>query len=79
MNTACGIIVEELKKESKPIESNDDIKKIATISSGSELIGSLISEAYEAIGKEGAITVEESKSNVTSIEIKEGYRVPYFL
>lgn len=77
MNTACGIIVEELKKESKPIESNDDIKKIATISSGSELIGSLISEAYEAIGKEGAITVEESKSNVTSIEIKEGYRVPF--
>lgn len=76
MNTAMNNIVEGLKDESKPIEGSEDIKKIATISSGSELIGDLITEAYDKIGKEGAIAIEESKSNKTSIEIKQGYRIP---
>ncbi len=76
MNTAMNNIVEGLKDESKPIEGSEDIKKIATISSGSNLIGDLITEAYDKIGKEGAIAIEESKSNKTSIEIKQGYRIP---
>lgn len=76
MDKAVTELVRLLKDESKKIESSEDIKKIATISSGSELIGNLISEAYDKIGKEGAITAEESKTNTTSIEIKEGYRVP---
>lgn len=76
MNTAMNNIIEGLKEESKPIEGSEDIKKIATISSGSNLIGDLITEAYDKIGKEGAIAIEESKSNKTSIEIKQGYRIP---
>lgn len=76
MNKAMENIIEGLKQESKPIENNEDIKKIATISSGSDLIGDLITEAYDKIGKEGAITIEESKINKTSIEIKQGYKIP---
>ena len=76
MNTAMSNIIEGLKSESKEVKDNEDIKKIATISSGSELIGSLITEAYDKIGKEGAIAIEESKTNKTSIEIKQGYRIP---
>lgn len=75
MMNATAKIVNGIKKQSKKIESSEDIKKIATISSGSDTIGSLIAEAYDTIGKDGAITVEESKSNTTSIEIKEGYKV----
>ena len=75
MMNATKRIVEGIKRQSKKIESSEDIKKIATISSGSDTIGSLIAEAYDTIGKDGAITVEESKSNTTSIEIKEGYKV----
>lgn len=75
MMNATARIVDGIKRQSKKIESSEDIKKIATISSGSDTIGSLIAEAYDTIGKDGAITVEESKSNTTSIEIKEGYKV----
>lgn len=75
MMKATSEIVKGIKRESKKIEDSEDIKKIATISSGSDTIGSLIAEAYDTIGKDGAITVEESKSNITSIEIKEGYKV----
>lgn len=76
MYNAVDSLVRLLKEDSKKIENSEDIKKIATISSGSDLIGSLIAEAYDKIGKDGAITAEESKTNKTSIEIKEGYRVP---
>lgn len=75
MNHVTKELVRLLKEESKNIDSNDDIKKIATISSGSEEIGSLISEAYEKIGKNGAITTEDSKTNKTTIDIKDGYRL----
>lgn len=75
MNYAAKELIKLLKDESKEISSDEDIRKIATISSGNDEIGSLIAEAYSKIGKNGAITTEESKTNKTTIEIKDGYRL----
>lgn len=75
MNTTAKKLVKMLKRESKEISNEGDIKKIATISSGSTEIGSLIAEAYSKIGKNGAITTEDSKTNNTTVEIKDGYRL----
>lgn len=75
MNFAAENLVRLLKEESKEVSSSEDIKKIATISSGNEEIGALIADAFDKIGKNGAITTEESKTNKTTIEIKDGYRL----
>ncbi len=64
--------VEELKKLSTPIEGKDDIAHVAAISGNDEEIGSLIAEAMERVGKDGVITVEESKGTATTVDIVEG-------
>jgi chaperonin GroEL len=69
---AVNIIVEELKKFSKPIEDKDKIAQVASISAGDEEIGKLIAEAMEKVGKDGVITVEEAKTMGTSLEVVEG-------
>ncbi len=69
---AVNVAVEEIKKISKNIESKEAIAQLASISAGDDSIGSLISEAMEKVGKDGVITVEESKSMDTSLEVVEG-------
>ena len=69
---AVNIIVEELKKFSKPIEDKDKIAQVASISAGDEEIGKLIAEAMEKVGKDGVITVEEAKTMGTSLDVVEG-------
>ncbi|SHJ76205.1 chaperonin GroEL [Geosporobacter subterraneus DSM 17957] len=69
---AVDVAVDEIKKISKNIESKEAIAQVASISAGDENIGSLISEAMEKVGKDGVITVEESKSMGTSLEVVEG-------
>lgn len=65
--------VEEIKKLSKPVEGKKEITQVATISAGNEEeIGSIIAEAMEKVGKDGVITVEESKSIATELEVVEG-------
>ena len=64
--------VEELKKLSTPIEGKDDIAHVAAISGNDDEIGSLIAEAMERVGKDGVITVEESKGTATTVDIVEG-------
>ncbi len=72
MEKAAARIVEELKKMSKPVETQDAIAQVAAISARDEQIGKLIAEAMEKVGKDGVITVEEAKSIGTSIEVVEG-------
>ena len=64
--------VEEIRRFSKKVESKEAITQVASISAGDEEIGGLIAEAMEKVGTEGVITVEESKSMGTTLEVVEG-------
>jgi chaperonin GroEL len=64
--------VEEIKKSSRQIEGKEDIARVATISAGDAEIGKLIADAMEKVGNEGVITVEESKSMGTELDVVEG-------
>ena len=67
-DTAVG----ELKKTSRPIESKEAITQVASISAADETIGELIAEAMEKVGKDGVITVEESNTFGTTLDVVEG-------
>lgn len=69
---AVNVCVDKLKEMSKPVESNKEIAQIASISAGDEFIGNLIADAMEKVGKDGVITVEESKTMKTELSIVEG-------
>ncbi|QGG49147.1 chaperonin GroEL [Heliorestis convoluta] len=64
--------VDEIKEIAKPIESKEAIAQVASISAADANIGSLIAEAMEKVGKDGVITVEESKGFTTDLEVVEG-------
>jgi chaperonin GroEL len=64
--------VEEIAKISKPVSGKEDIARVAAISAADEEIGKLISDAMEKVGNEGVITVEESKSMGTELDVVEG-------
>ena len=65
-------MVEELKSISKSINSKNEIASVASISTGDETVGELISEAMERVGKDGVITVDESKTLKTELNVVEG-------
>jgi chaperonin GroEL len=86
IDKAVIAIVEELKKNAKPVKTNQEIAQIGTISAnGEKAIGDFIAEAMEKVGKEGVITVEEAKSLESELEVVEGmqfdrgYLSPYFI
>jgi len=86
IDKGVAVVVAELKKMSKPTKDKTEIAQVGTISANNDLmIGNLISEAMEKVGKEGVITVEEAKSMETTLEIVEGmqfdrgYLSPYFV
>ena len=64
--------VEEIKKISKPVNGKEDIARVAAISASDEEVGILISDAMEKVGKEGVITIEESRSMGTELDVVEG-------
>lgn len=64
--------VEELKKQSRTIETQEEIAQVGAVSSGDDEIGKLIAEAMKVVGKEGVITVEESKTMNTELDTVEG-------
>ena len=72
IETAVKTLVEEIKSISKPVESKEAIAQVATISSADEEIGQYIADAMEKVGKEGVITVEESKGMETNLSVVEG-------
>ncbi|MBQ5472183.1 MAG: chaperonin GroEL [Treponema sp.] len=73
MDKAVAIAVNEIKKNSKPVKDGADIKNIASISANNDPeIGTLIADAIEKVGKDGVITVEESKNMDTTVDTVEG-------
>jgi chaperonin GroEL len=86
IDQAVAAVVEELKAKAKKVTSNDEIAQVGTISSnGDSEIGAKIAEAMKRVGNEGVITIEESKSLETELEVVEGmqfdrgYLSPYFI
>jgi chaperonin GroEL len=86
MDKSVQFMVAEIKKMSRQVENKESIAQVATISAGNDnFTGDLIAEAMEKVGKDGVITVEESKSIGTDLKVVEGmqfdkgYISPYFV
>jgi chaperonin GroEL len=83
---AVEVVIEELKKMSKPVQDKKEIAQVGTISANNDpSVGELIAEAMDKVGKDGVITVEEAKSMATTLDVVEGmqfdrgYISPYFI
>ena len=72
ISKAVSVAVDELKEVSKPVTDKLAIAQVASISAGDEEIGSLISEAMEKVGKDGVITIQESKTMKTELTTVDG-------
>ncbi|TMJ22653.1 MAG: chaperonin GroEL, partial [Alphaproteobacteria bacterium] len=86
IDVAVGAVVEDIKKRSKKISTNEEITQVGTISANGERdIGEMIAQAMQKVGNEGVITVEEAKSLETELDVVEGmqfdrgYISPYFV
>jgi len=69
---AVDVVVDELQKNSKIIDDQKAIEQVASISAGDEVVGKLVSQAMEKVGKDGVITVEEAKTMKTELTVVEG-------
>jgi chaperonin GroEL len=82
---ATGAIIEELKAVSTPVKDKEQIAQVATITAKDQEIGNLIAEVMDKVGKDGVITVEESKGityeteYVEGMQFDRGYISPYFI
>ena len=72
IDKAVAAAVEAIKSNSVPVSDSAAIARVGTVSSGDETIGKLIAEAMEKVGKEGVITIEESKTAETGLDVVEG-------
>ena len=86
IDVAVAAVVEDIKKRSKKISTNEEIAQVGTISANGEReVGEMIAEAMQKVGNEGVITVEEAKSLATELDVVEGmqfdrgYLSPYFV
>lgn len=72
INGAVEVAVDKIKKIAKKVDSKDKIAQVASVSADDEKVGELIADAMEKVGTDGVITVEESKSTGTVLEVVEG-------
>jgi chaperonin GroEL len=85
IDKAVELVISEIKKIAKPIKDKEQVAFVASIAGNDEEIGAHVSEAMEKVGKDGVITVEESKGRDTTLEVVEGmqfdrgYISPYFV
>src|SRR5580693_3710541 len=86
IDVAVAAVVEDIKKRSKKISTNEEIAQVGTISANGEReVGEMIAQAMQKVGNEGVITVEEAKSLETELDVVEGmqfdrgYLSPYFI
>src|SRR5439155_2479795 len=86
IDRGVNAVVESLNKTSKRLTSKDEMKQVASISANNDdSIGAIMADAFEKVGKDGVITVEEGKSSETTLEFVEGmqfdkgYCSPYFM
>lgn len=86
IDKAVAAVVENLKKQSKNIKTNDEIAQVASVSANNDPeIGKMIADAMDKVGKDGVITVEEAKGTQTEVKTVEGmqfdrgYLSPYFV
>jgi len=85
IDRAVAACVEEIKRVAHPVEKRDEIAQVAKISANDAVIGELVADAMEKVGKDGVITVEESKGTTTNLDWVEGmqfdkgYMSPYMV
>ena len=72
MKKAADVAVQAIEEMSHPVTGKDHIAKVAAISSGNEEVGEMIADAMEKVGENGVITIEESKTMKTEIDVVEG-------
>ena len=72
VQAAAEAVVDELKQKATPVKGRDNIAQIATVSSRDETVGALIGEAMEKVGEDGVVSIEESSTLATELEITEG-------
>jgi chaperonin GroEL len=72
MLNASEAVIAAVRAQSHPVAGNDDLKRVAIISSGDDTIGTMIAEAFERVGTEGVVTVEEGTGIETEVEVVEG-------
>jgi chaperonin GroEL len=72
IETAVEKVVEALKKMKHPVETKEDIARVASISANDRSIGDIVADAMDKVTKDGVITVEESRTTKTELELKEG-------
>jgi chaperonin GroEL len=75
IDKAVDVVVQELGKMAVPVEDREQIARVAALSAHEEAIAQLIAEAMDKVGREGVITIEESKSLTDELEIVEGMRL----